>query len=633
MNAPLLLSNLGVYSLQIGLLVGVAAVVPRLVRLRAPAARLAYWHILLAACFLLPLVRPWQPQVVAAPPAISYRSPAAVHSAPAAPAHREFPWGDAVLWALGAGAAARLVWLAVGLVRLRRYRLNSHPFATAYDADIRISPDVASPVTFGVFHPVILVPPHFEDLAEPMQQAILCHEILHIERRDWLFTMAEELVRAVFWFHPAIWWVLGQIHLTREQAVDRRVIEVTKQRDPYVDALLTMAGLHPQLDLAPAPLFLRQRHLKHRVVEIMKEAQMSKKQLMSAVAAGVALLAAACWFVTGAIPLAAAPQMVVDGAGVAVNTNGAQLMHRPPVLYPRDAVAKGIQGTVVVQVTLDANGEVTDASVQSGPEELRKSVLQSVLTWHFTKDAAGSTRTVNIDFTAPKAAVQAQQPTTITAPMVAAGVPSMPTRKLADIEVAGLSDQAKADLLAQLPVHAGDSVGPEQMLSVMQAVRKFDQHLSVAFRPNASGETALRISTPGEQFAIRGGVSGGVLGGIVGGVPADAPPPPPPPLGPGQVPQRIRVGGAVQADMLINQTQPVYPPLAKQARISGTIELTALIGKDGRIMNLSVVKGHPLLIQAALDAVKDWVYKPTLLNGQPVEVQTTIDVNFTLADQ
>ena len=97
------------------------------------------------------------------------------------------------------------------------------------------------------------------------------------------------------------------------------------------------------------------------------------------------------------------------------------------------------------------------------------------------------------------------------------------------------------------------------------------------------------------------------------------------------VPQRIRVGGNVQAANLINQVRPIYPPLAKQARISGTVELSAIIGKDGRVQDLKVVRGHPLLVQAALDAVKNWVYKPTLLNGEPVEVSTTIDVNFTLA--
>lgn len=134
----------------------------------------------------------------------------------------------------------------------------------------------------------------------------------------------------------------------------------------------------------------------------------------------------------------------------------------------------------------------------------------------------------------------------------------------------------------------------------------------------------------GVAGGVGGGV-GGVLGGILGGVPSAAPPPPPPPPKPVATPQRIRVGGNVQAANLINQVRPIYPPLAKQARISGTVELSAIIGKDGRVQDLKVVRGHPLLVQAALDAVKNWIYKPTLLNGEPVEVSTTIDVNFTLA--
>jgi protein TonB len=96
-------------------------------------------------------------------------------------------------------------------------------------------------------------------------------------------------------------------------------------------------------------------------------------------------------------------------------------------------------------------------------------------------------------------------------------------------------------------------------------------------------------------------------------------------------PQRIRVGGNVQKANLINAPKPVYPPLARQARISGTVKLNAIISKEGAIEQLTVVSGHPLLIPSALEAVKQWRYKPTLLNGEPVEVITQIDVNFTLS--
>lgn len=114
--------------------------------------------------------------------------------------------------------------------------------------------------------------------------------------------------------------------------------------------------------------------------------------------------------------------------------------------------------------------------------------------------------------------------------------------------------------------------------------------------------------------------------------PPSATPPPPvvKPVGKPAVPVRIKVGGNVQAGKLVFQPKPVYPPFARQARVQGMVRLTAIIGKDGAIHSLRVISGHPLLVQAALEAVGKWRYRPTELNGEPVEVVTQIDVNFTL---
>jgi len=128
----------------------------------------------------------------------------------------------------------------------------------------------------------------------------------------------------------------------------------------------------------------------------------------------------------------------------------------------------------------------------------------------------------------------------------------------------------------------------------------------------------------GVPGGVAGGSMGGVLGGVIGGLGAAPPPPKPKQSGP------LRVGGNVQAAKIINRVQPIYPPLARQTRISGTVRLHAIIGKDGTIQSLEVVSGHPLLQQAALDAVRQWRYQPTLLNGEPVDVDTTIDVIFSL---
>lgn len=131
--------------------------------------------------------------------------------------------------------------------------------------------------------------------------------------------------------------------------------------------------------------------------------------------------------------------------------------------------------------------------------------------------------------------------------------------------------------------------------------------------------------------------------GAPGGLPrsggAVLPTVPPPPPAPRQVPTpavtqtRIRVGGAVQAARMVKQVMPVYPPLARQARISGVVRLEGIIGTDGRIRDLQMLSGHPLLVQAALEAVRQWVYRPTLLNGLAVEVVSPIEVRFSLGGQ
>src|SRR5207302_4362472 len=107
-----------------------------------------------------------------------------------------------------------------------------------------------------------------------------------------------------------------------------------------------------------------------------------------------------------------------------------------------------------------------------------------------------------------------------------------------------------------------------------------------------------------------------------------APRPPPPPPG-DQPTQQVIHASSVLTNNMIRRVPPVYPQEAKAAHIEGTVRFTATIGKDGRILNLQVVSGHPLLVESALAAVRQWEYKPTLLNGQPVEIITTIDVNFT----
>ncbi len=126
---------------------------------------------------------------------------------------------------------------------------------------------------------------------------------------------------------------------------------------------------------------------------------------------------------------------------------------------------------------------------------------------------------------------------------------------------------------------------------------------------------------------VPGGVPGGSMGGVLGGVLSSTPVAVPKVA----TPQRVRVSSGVSQGLLVHKVQPLYPALAKTAHIQGTVVIQAVIGKDGTITNLHVVSGPPMLIQSAMEAVKQWRYKPYYLNGEAVEVDTTINVNFSLS--
>jgi protein TonB len=139
-------------------------------------------------------------------------------------------------------------------------------------------------------------------------------------------------------------------------------------------------------------------------------------------------------------------------------------------------------------------------------------------------------------------------------------------------------------------------------------------------------------STGGVVGGVPGGIPGGQLGGVIGGiVSATSNLSAVPKLIP-VTPQRVRISQGVTRGLLIHRVEPSYPTLARAARVQGDVVLTAVISVNGEIENLQLVSGHPMLVPAAITAVKGWRYKPYLLNGQPVEVETTITVIFSLSN-
>jgi protein TonB len=135
------------------------------------------------------------------------------------------------------------------------------------------------------------------------------------------------------------------------------------------------------------------------------------------------------------------------------------------------------------------------------------------------------------------------------------------------------------------------------------------------------------MASGGVVGGVPGGVPGGQMGGVIGGIISSTPVAVPKVA----TPQRVRVSQGVSNGLLIRKVQPAYPPLARQARIQGQVLLQAQISKDGTIENLQLISGHPMLAPAAIEAVKQWRYKPYMLNGEPVAVDTQVVVNFTLS--
>lgn len=339
----------------------------------------------------------------------------------------------------------------------------------------------------------------------------------------------------------------------------------------------------------------------------------SKTRLVFMSGAAAALLATACWLATGAFPLTAAPQIVDDAPGVSVNLNGAELMHRAPVSYPAEALAKGVEGAVAVQVRIDAGGEVSDAEVISGPDELRKTVLQSVLTWHFDRSAASSTRTVNIDFTKPPENAQParqlrstqREDTAQAASAVPAPVPPrLPmTGRLERITIAGLSDSARIELLSRLPVRVGGEWSAESLAAVRAAVKEFDAHLTVGLARTGSGDLFLNIA-----LAATGANSNpdGVY----------------------------TAGNGVSPPAVLTKADPEYSEEARAAKYSGSVMLQVVVGTDGKADVIDVIRSVGMgLDEKAVEAVQKWTFRPGVLNGVPVPVRALIEVNFRLLDK
>jgi TonB family protein len=311
MNAP----NLVAYAAQVTVVVLACAGLPRLLGLRSPGVQYAFWRTLLVLCVLLPIVQPWRPTEMAFVLGPIQPSPAVTAGPPALPpgagatALAAFDWVAAARLVIMIGIAVRVAWIGLGMVRLRRMRRRAIDTATGFEnlqgaigttAPILWSSDVKHPVTFGVLRPVVLLPVALKTSDLAAQRAVVAHELHHVKRRDWGWVVGEELVRSVFWFHPAMWWLISRVQLARETVVDELSILATNARRTYLDTLMAFAD---DTGLVSPPAFSARRHLFHRIMLLSKEGEMSSIRVAFGSCVLVLALGGGTWGAVTAFPL------------------------------------------------------------------------------------------------------------------------------------------------------------------------------------------------------------------------------------------------------------------------------------------------------------------------------------------
>ncbi len=453
------LANFIVYLLHVAALVAIGVGLPRAFGLLAPRARLFHYRVVLVVALGLPLVSPIalpagsiSPVWVRAIDAGAQTGPllaVALGQSPAPPARAPFPGsfarsaGPVVLGAIAIGLIARLVWVATGFRRLRRLRrsaarLEPRPIPimdavvlAAADADIRLSSEIAVPVNFGARRPTVLLPRSVPTYPDEEQRAVTCHELIHVRRHDWLRTVGDEIVRAIFWFHPAVWWLLDEIHLAREQVVDLEVVEITGTRRPYLEALVRLARPTVRPALRPASSILGRAQLARRVALLLKEVRMSKTRLVGGLVASTSALLVTAALAVWALPLQAAPMPsgpsidspLLSPAGAAtaqqkpsagalprLSSADRKIVSRVEPVYPPEAQAKGIKGVVIVEARVDTTGKVVDARILRSIPALDQAALDAVRQWRFTPPATESLAVCTVPFNLDAAKARPRPP-------------------------------------------------------------------------------------------------------------------------------------------------------------------------------------------------------------------------------
>jgi TonB family protein len=388
--------NVAAYAIQIAALVAMACATTGLLRMRAPRQALIFWQAVMAIALLLPLAQPR----VATVPDVWLLTDSIVASAATAGASSAAASADLVaisVFVLAGGVLIRLLWLGVGLIRLRSIvaRAKNDPSLAAISdeltqslavtAAIKVTGDLEGPATVGFWTPLVLVPRSVPAMPAAVQRAILCHELLHVKRRDWLRTISEEVWRAVFWFHPLARVIAARLSLAREMVVDEMTILHTRDRRAYAEALLAFAN--PQPHVIGVTPFIGRRTLSQRIALIAEESAMSRNRLalskaVVALAACIAVAIAAIDRVPMFATLRAQSVVYDPGPGITLPV----VVKEVKPQYTRAAMQAKIQGSVWLACVVSETGLISDVKVSKSLDiehGLDQAAIDAARQWEF----------------------------------------------------------------------------------------------------------------------------------------------------------------------------------------------------------------------------------------------------------
>jgi len=393
---------------------------------------------------------------------------------------------------------------------------------------------LAMPLTWGIFHPVIVLPSSAEHWPEDRRRIVLSHELAHIARHDWLLQICAELARGVYWFHPLVWLAAARLRQESERAADDAVLLSGVAPSLYASQLLDLARTleHSGRAWSTALAIARPSNLERRFAAMLNPSV--NRRHLSLKAKFLIPLLALCVLV----PLAALrlPGQNLSGkfTGTILDPSGGAVPNATIVMTNHKAntcaPSLALPPCTVDMTTSDADGNFVFKALPAGEYEMK------VLKPGFAT------------YLAPQVVLDPGRDLAMTAKLNIGSI-----NETVDVQVEG---SAKSAAAAQ----------------------------------------ALKAEAKSKGT-------------------------------------RIRIGGNVEAAQVITKVQPIYPERAKGAGVQGTVLLHAVVGMDGRPLQLQVLNSqiNPDLARAAVEAVSQWRYQPTLLNGEPVEIDTTIQVKFSLA--